>query len=258
MSRKSGGARSSAGPGWIHDHPITLGLLRFYSWPRLGALLLGMGIVLRAVDYAGNRSLWLDEAAFARNLVQRSFAELLLPLDYLQTPPIGFLFLEKIALVIFGNSEYSLRLLPLFGGISSLFLANAVARKAIDSKGGAVFLALFSASTYLVYYSSEVKQYSLDVAVGLLLTLLALKILLLGITRKRLALFAVVALAAPWLSHTSVFVTTGVASVLCVHFARARAWKGAVAICGSSLPAAASTLFAHVMAARNVTDAEQM
>lgn len=243
---------------WLRSHPITLGLLRFYSWRRLGAVLIGMGIVLRVVDYAGNRSLWLDEAAFARNVVDRSFSELLLPLDYLQTPPIGFLFLEKCAIAVLGNSEYAFRLLPLFAGISSLFLANAVAKRSIDSKAIAVFLALFSAASYLVYFSSEAKQYSFDVALALLLTLLALRILLRGMTRKRLALFAIVALTAPWLSHTAVFVTAGVASVLIVHFAHGRAWTRAFAVLGSCLPAAVSTLFAHAIAARNVTDAEQM
>src|SRR5687767_12002909 len=94
------------------QRPVTVALIRFYSWRRLCAVLVAFGALLRIIQYAANRSLWLDEAAFARNVLDRSFAQLLLPLDYLQTPPMGFLLFEKLAVSVFGGSEYALRLLP--------------------------------------------------------------------------------------------------------------------------------------------------
>ena len=111
------------------ERPVTVAFIRFYSWRRLCAVLIAFGALLRIVQYATNRSLWLDEAAFARNVLDRSFAQLLLPLDYLQTPPMGFLLLEKLATSALSGSEYALRLLPLLAGILSLFLACAVARR---------------------------------------------------------------------------------------------------------------------------------
>lgn len=73
-------------------------------------------------QYLYNRSLWADEAVLALNIVNRSYLELLQPLDYDQAAPIGFLIVEKFAVQLFGDNEYSLRLFPLLSGIISLLL----------------------------------------------------------------------------------------------------------------------------------------
>ena len=84
-----------------------------YLW--WGVILIG--IVLRLRQYLLNRSLWSDEASLAVNLVTRSFGELTQLLDYHQAAPIGFLFIEKLFIIIFGNHDYVMRLFPLFAGI---------------------------------------------------------------------------------------------------------------------------------------------
>ena len=75
----------------------------------LAALVL-LGAVLRIYQYAADRSLWLDEAALAHNIIQRGFGQLVAPLDYAQIAPLGFLWLEKCAVVLFGSSEYAFEL----------------------------------------------------------------------------------------------------------------------------------------------------
>ena len=45
-------------------------------------IIIGLGIFLRLFQYLHNRSLWLDEASLALNLIEKTFSELLQPLDY--------------------------------------------------------------------------------------------------------------------------------------------------------------------------------
>ena len=65
----------------------------FPAWvPVLGELdMLALGVLLRLRAYFHNRALWLDEVYLALNLVPRSYAELLQPLDHDQGAPLGFL-----------------------------------------------------------------------------------------------------------------------------------------------------------------------
>ena len=53
-------------------------------------------------------------------------------------------------------------------GIISLFLLYDLAKQCISPKAIAIALAFFACLEPLVYYSSEVKQYSSDVAIALL------------------------------------------------------------------------------------------
>ncbi|MDE5108199.1 MAG: hypothetical protein O4808_14405, partial [Trichodesmium sp. St17_bin3_1_1] len=58
-------------------------------------LIIAFGVALRLIQYLSNRSLWADEAVLALNIVNRSYLELMQPLDYDQGAPIGFLIVEK-------------------------------------------------------------------------------------------------------------------------------------------------------------------
>ncbi|MEM9916464.1 MAG: hypothetical protein AAF990_00130 [Bacteroidota bacterium] len=51
--------------------------------------LLSIGALLRVLHYAGNRSLWYDEAMLAINFVRRDFIGLLDPLAYGQNTNCG-------------------------------------------------------------------------------------------------------------------------------------------------------------------------
>ncbi|HAZ44624.1 MAG TPA: hypothetical protein DDW76_26915 [Cyanobacteria bacterium UBA11369] len=173
-------------------------------------VVIGFGIVVRVAQYVWNRSLWADEAVLALNIVNRSFWELLQPLDYDQGAPLGFLMVEKLAVQVFGNNEYALRLFPLICGVVSLFLFYGLAKRFIQGWGITIALALFASLHYLVYYSSEVKQYSSDVAIALFCSLLSLRLL-----SPKLGIYDVLILSlggaiAIWFSHPAIFVLVGV------------------------------------------------
>ena len=73
---------------------------------RRGALAILAFGVARLVRYFADRSLWLDESLLTINLMTRSYRELLETLDYNQGAPIAFLWIERLMLDLFGDSEY--------------------------------------------------------------------------------------------------------------------------------------------------------
>lgn len=189
---------------------IVKGFSKFNLAEKVVWFIIGFGVVVRVAQYVWNRSLWADEAVLALNIVNRSFWGLVQPLDYDQGAPLGFLMVEKLAVEVFGDNEYALRLFPLICGVVSLVLFYQLAKRFIQDWGLAIALGLFASLHYLVYYSSEVKQYSSDVAIALFCTLLSLRLL-----SKKLGIYDVIILSlggaiAIWFSHPAIFVLAGV------------------------------------------------
>lgn len=134
---------------------------------------LGISISLFSLIY--NRSLWLDEAMLAKNIVEKSFSELLLPLDLNQVAPIGFLMLEKGFATLFNNTDFSLRIVPFLSSIASIYFLYKITTRLIGSKRYGLIAAAMLALNYSnIYYATEVKQYALDVCIALAIFLVAL------------------------------------------------------------------------------------
>ncbi|PIE81845.1 MAG: hypothetical protein CSA11_02955 [Chloroflexi bacterium] len=125
--------------------------------------MLFVGVILRLRQYFAARSLWLDESMLALNIINRSYAELLEPLDYAQAAPLLFLWIEKTFMFLGGTGENVLRFFPLFSSLAALFLFPLVARKYMSRRGTLFALAFFVLSSSLIYFSSELKQYASDV-----------------------------------------------------------------------------------------------
>jgi len=149
----------------VQDHSTPLFLV-------ISALITGWGVAVRFVQYLSNRSLWGDEASISLNIVSRTYQELLEPLSYNQAAPPGFLTVEKLAVQVFGNSEYSLRLFPLLASAIALLAFYRLATHYTSQITAPIAIAFFACLPYLVYYATEVKQYSSDVAIAILLFLL--------------------------------------------------------------------------------------
>lgn len=181
-----------------------------------------IGAILRLWQYRVNSSLWIDELALTSNILDRPFTGLLHPLDYAQVAPVGFLFVEKSLTLWFGSSEYALRAFPLACGLASLFLFWGVAKRVLSGWGIPFAVGLFSLGIPFVYFSSQVKQYSSDVAAALLLLLAALETHRRGVTRGRaLRLGALGALIA-WFSQPAVFVMVGIVGAQLIFTIKAR------------------------------------
>jgi len=110
-----------------------------------------------------------------------------------------------------GNSEYALRLIPFLSGSIALVLFYKLAKSYISPNVVWIALYLFALSDTLIYYSSEVKQYSSDVAVALVLLLPVSRISPGKPTFAQSIAIGLAGAAAIWLSHPALFVLCGVA-----------------------------------------------
>jgi hypothetical protein len=216
----------------LSEKNISLGILIF-------------GAILRLRQYFSGRSLWADEAMLALNIVDRNFAELFKPLEYDQGAPLGFLLVEKLFNSIFGRNELVLRFFPLLAGLVSLWLFYLLIMslrhlpRTTGARGGdsrrsvavapwrhnLLALALFAINPQLVDYTSEAKQYIVDVAVALALLLLAIPIFQNQFSRKNFILLAVAGILALWFSHPSLFALAGIGVALVIQFLQTRDYK---------------------------------
>jgi hypothetical protein len=191
--------------------------------PGVGIVL--AGLILRTAQYLHIRALWLDEAMLALNVVRRSFAGLFQPLDYAQGAPIGFLLGEKAAIQILGNKDYVLRLLPFLAGCAALLLMYLIVQR-FPRPAGWIALGLFAVCRDPVYYASEAKQYALDVAVGLFLLWLFLRLPDQALRWRQALLLGACGALALWFSHPAAFVLAGLGTTLLVKQIRGPKWGG--------------------------------
>jgi hypothetical protein len=191
-------------------------------------VMLALGIFLRLVVYGHGRSYWLDEGSLAGNVVDKRPLDFSEPLTGDQLAPFGFLIVARALVWILGPSPYVTRLLPLVCGILALVAFRAIARRVLPGRAALVALALFAFSDDLIYYSSEFKPYSLDLAVGLAITLLAYDAVLGPATWPPAAGIALCAVLAPWCSFASAFVVAGCGFSLVLTALLARRYRDAV------------------------------
>jgi len=202
-----------------------------------------LGAVLRLRHFFANRSVWIDEAWVALNLIDHDFSHLLGPLDYQQVCPVGFLFLAKLSIQALGAAEKPLRLISLVSGIAALFVFHRVAKRLLPAGVTLVVTALFALNPELIDHSAEVKPYSSDVLLSLLVLSAALSLYDSPSSKRRLILFIVTVTAAPWFSYPALFTTAGALGALAFSAVRGRHWRHLSAI------GAAALLWAGSMAA---------
>jgi len=178
------------------------------DWNKIGTIIIySIPNLLILFVFYSNRSLFLDGLNLARNVAEGSFSDISQPLKYEQSAPILFLYLSKISTLIFGVSEYSLRLLPLISGLGCLFFFKSTIDKLLSSKY--VLLGVFCLGTHAMFirYATEYKQYMTDALVSILLIWLALK--LSKLSKKNTIIIGLCGTIAIWLSMPSIFILVG-------------------------------------------------
>jgi hypothetical protein len=128
-----------------------------------------VGAVVQLYQWWAARPFWVDEEMIAVNIRDRSFADLagLLWLD--QSAPLGWLEVQRLALLTLNESERALRLVPVAFNVAMLAAATWAGRRWMSPAGAAALVLLCSSGQWVSHYSLELKHYSADIFFGLLL-----------------------------------------------------------------------------------------
>lgn len=180
----------------------------------MGVILLG--IIVRVLLYVARRPFWSDEAMVSLNIATRSFLGLLRPLNYDQTAPILFLWGERLAMLLGGVNEYALRALPLISGVGLLIALWLVARRLVGERAALVATTFATLSTFLIYHSSEVKQYGTDAFITVVLLGFALRVLRDPGSARAWRWLTIAGVVALLFSQPSAFILAGIGAALVV------------------------------------------
>jgi hypothetical protein len=196
-------------------------------------LMVGLGVVLRILEYTDGRALYMDELSLIKNLVGHAIFDFETTLTEDQLAPPGFLALERLMVWLPLPATSAARLVPMLCGIASMFLMRSVALRYLTSRAVPIAVGLFALNDWILYYSSEAKQYSSDVALALVAFLLAA-----GpdaTAHARLRLLTGFGAVGVWFSHPLALVLAGLGSFSIARAAIGREWKKALCCVAMSL-----------------------
>jgi hypothetical protein len=171
---------------------------------------LALGGILRLNRYLYNRSLFLDEAYIASNVLNRNLVQLTESLDYNQVAPLGWMALVRLATDFFGISEPALRLVPLLSGLGSLALFYLLAKRYLAPTGALVACVLLATTDPAIQWSVMVKQYSTDLLFAVAILLLTTRADWRALSPTSTATLASLGAISIWFSFPAVFVLVGV------------------------------------------------
>lgn len=168
-------------------------------------LLVGLGLFLRLVEYLANPSIWNDEAELALNIINRSYRGLTHPLSSNQGAPIGFLFVEKSAVELFGPGSLALRLFPFLAALVLMFVFRSLAMRTLGGWVACVAVALVAVSPSLVSYSTDAKQYSGDATAVTILAWLTVWVIRSELRPRALLCWSLACAVLVWFSFPTAF-----------------------------------------------------
>ncbi|WP_421943922.1 hypothetical protein [Pedobacter sp.] len=153
----------------------------------------------------------MDEIYLSSSIIDFNINKLLTqPLYYQQKAPVGFLFIVKIVVYLFGNKEMSLRLIPLIMGILSIFLSIPVSRYFLKGLASILAIGIICLAPAIIYHSVEIKQYSTEMCA----TLLCLYLYIHFKKRQKLLqllTWGIIGAIIIWFSYSSIFILAGIA-----------------------------------------------
>jgi hypothetical protein len=186
-------------------------------------LLVAFGVLFRVMEYSADRPLYRDEASLFRNLVGRGVLDFVTPLTEDQLAPPGFLVVERAVVRLPFRRIWAARSIPFICGLASMFLMPVVARRYLSARAVPIAVGLFALDDWIIYYTTELKQYSSDTT----LTLIALLLASVPTEKSQRRLFALTGfgLVGVWFSHPLALVLGAVGTYLAASAVIRRDWK---------------------------------
>jgi len=185
-----------------------------------------LGTAVRTRNYLAGISFSNDEAAMAGNLLEKSMVALFAPLDVGQIAPIGFCLVEKTSLLLLGNNELALRLIPFAAGVAAMPLAFMFALRTVGPFCAVLCLAQLAVIPEAVHHAGNLKPYSLDLAVALGLMLWAWRGGSVGCSHKQLLWLGFWGSIALWFSFPALFILFGIGVLVIIRCTAGGDWRG--------------------------------
>lgn len=201
----------------------------------IALLILALGMFLRGWQFFLPRSLWMDEAFLALNIVERDFGDLAKPLDFKQGAPLGYLWGAKAATVAFGESARAIRLMSWLMSLVGLTFFLPVARRFVSDSAALLAFGLFAILPPSIYYAAELKPYSTDVAMSLVVLLMANRVRDEPARWQNWIVLGFVGAVATWFSFPVIFVLAAAGIVLGLQPVFHGTWRDrwpVLAMCG--------------------------
>ena len=175
-----------------------------------------IGIGLRFRDYFENYSLNHDDICLALNLIGRSAGGLTHTLDFDQAAPLGFLWIERAMVCLFGPGEMALRLLPFVFGCASVILLARLVTMLLPPLEAIAVVGFFGFSQALIGSAIQVKPYSLDILATIVLVSVFLPLTRNSASRTETIAAAAAGAFAMWFSFPSLFVLGGIGAATAI------------------------------------------
>jgi len=138
-------------------------------------VLLGFGVVFlagllpRLHDFS--RSLWNDDSWVANSVLADTLHGMFYYDRWLQTSPPLFLILARYTVKAFGLTNYTLRAVPFVSGIAALLLFAELSCRIFEPPYALLSTAILAISPAAIVESTELKQFSSDLAAAVLVLL---------------------------------------------------------------------------------------
>ena len=163
-----------------------------------------IGIILRTVVFLYHSEFEDDECRLLLAISGKSFWQMFLSLGLAQSAPPFFLVLVKCWSKLCNQAEYFMHSLPFIFSLCSMFAFFKLSEKLFKHKYSIILAnILFGLNYSLIFFSSILKQYSLDVFVSIILVYFLSEININKLSKKGLYIFSLLLLILPFISLPS-------------------------------------------------------